>query len=332
MVTFRPAADADWGAITDVVNAARRADGADEIYTPEMFASEYPGVDMARDGVVAEAGGELIGCCIGQLRDRDGVLVADLTGAVHPTRRRQGIGTALHHRATEAAVARMAADPRPMPHELRSYALDSETGLVAMLEAEGYVPIRFGFEMRAFLTGALPDFPLPPGLEIRPVVEADHRAIFDGEEEAFQDHWGHRPPTEQDFVDLFHGPDMTPELWRVAWDGDQVAGVVVNTIHPSEVEELGINRGWLDRVSVRRPWRGRGLAKALCAVSMRELRARGMDEAWLGVDGLNPSGAVHLYEALGFHVAKRWRAFGRPVDGPAAAGWRTAGDRETIGA
>ena len=330
--TYRPASAGDWEALARVVNAARKADRADEILTAEGLASDYPAVEMERDGVVAEVAGEPVGYCIGQLRDRGGVLVADLTGAVHPAHRRRGIGSELLHQARDRAVDRMAADRRAMPHELRSYAMDSETGLVAMLEDEGFVPIRFGYEMRRFLTSPIPDRPLPAGLEIRPVAEADQRKIFDAGEEAFQDHWGHRPPTEQDFHDLFHGPDMTPELWCVAWEGDEVAGVVVNTIHPQEVEALGIRRGWLDRVSVRRPWRGRGLAKALCVESMRVLRARGMDEAWLGVDGQNPSGAVHLYEGLGFHVAKGWKAFGRPVDRPAPRGWRPAGDRATIGA
>lgn len=315
---IRPASDADWPAITAVVNAARRADGADEVYTAEMFASEHPGIVMARDAIVAEVAGEAVGYCVGQIRTRDDVLVADVTGAVHPAHRRRGIGIALLRRANDAARRQLAADPRPMRRELRSYALDSETGLVAMLEAEGYAPIRYGYEMRRFLGGPLPDHALPDGIEIRAVAAADRRAIFDAQEEAFQDHWGHRPPTEDDFRDLFNGPDVTPGLWCVAWDGDEVAGVVVNTIHGAENEALGIRRGWLDRVSVRRPWRGRGVAKALCAASMRVLRAQGMDEAWLGVDGQNPSGAVHLYEGLGFHVAKGWRAFALPVDdGPA---------------
>ena len=46
-----------------------------------------------------------------------------------------------------------------------------------------------------------------------------------------------------------------------------------------------------------------------------------MDEAWLGVDGANPTGALQLYEGLGFIVTRRWQAYGRPLDGPAPAGW-----------
>jgi ribosomal protein S18 acetylase RimI-like enzyme len=208
---------------------------------------------------------------------------------------------------------------------MRAFALDQEEGLRAQLATEGFVTIRYGFEMRRYLTGALPDHPLPSELEMRPVTPDQHRAIFHGEAEAFEDHWGNRPPEESDFQALFHGPEVDTSLWCVAWDGDQVAGVVVNTILRSENDALGIRRGWLDHVSVRRPWRGRGVAKALCAASFRVLRDRGMDEAWLGVDGSNPTGAVRLYEGLGFKVVRRWQVYGRPLEGPAPAGWQPAG-------
>ena len=330
-VTFRPAADTDWPAIASLVNAARRADGADEVRTAESLASEYGAVVMPRDAVMAEAGGRPVGYAAGQLVERDGVLVADLTGTVHPAFRRRGVGTALLRRTRDNAAARMAVDPRPLPRELRAYALDSETGLIAMLGAEGFVPVRFGFEMRRGLAGELPDHPLPAGLELRPVVEADYRAVYDADEEAFLDHWGNRPASEEDFRDKCYGPDMTPGLWCVAWDGDQVAGVVMNAIFRDENAALGIARGWLDRVSVRRPWRGRGLAKALCSAALRVLRDQGMTEAWLGVDDSNPTGAVQLYEGLGFHAVRGWKAYGRPLDRPAGPGWRSAGDRAATG-
>jgi mycothiol synthase len=331
-LAYRPATDADWPAVADVLNAARRADGADEVRTPESLASEHASLVMPRDVVIAELGGATIGYGMGQVLERSGALVAELTGAVHPAHRRRGIGTQLLRRTRDGAVAQMDADPRPLPRELRSYALDMETGVIAMLTAEGFAPIRFGYEMRRALTGELPSHAMPAGVELRPVVEADYRAIWEANEEAFLDHWGHRAATEEDFREMCYGPEVAPELWSVAWDGDQVAGVVMSAIFRDENEQLGIARGWLDRVSVRRPWRGRGLAKALCADAFRVLRQHGMNEAWLGVDGSNPTGAVKLYEGLGFTVARGWKAYGRPVDAPAPAGWQTAGDRATIGA
>ena len=178
--------------------------------------------------------------------------------------------------------------------------------------------------MRRFLTGALPVHPLPAGIEIRPVTPETERAIFVADNEAFEDHWGHREQGEGDFIARFRGPDVDTRLWRVAWDGDEVAGAVMNAIFRGENETLGVQRGWLDHVSVRRPWRGKGLAKALCAASFQALRDEGMTEAWLGVDGSNPTGALQLYEGLGFGVARRWQAFGRPLDRPAPEGWTRA--------
>ena len=329
---YRPASGADWPAIAGVVNAARRADGADEVRTPESLASEHASLVMARDVVIAEVDCAPVGYAVGQVLERSGALVAELTGAVHPAHRRRGIGTALLQRTRDGAIAVMDGDPRPLPRELRSYALDVEAGIIAMLAAEGFAPIRFGYEMRRALTGELPVHPPPRGLELRPVVEADYRAVFDANEEAFLAHWGHRPATEEDFREMCFGPEASPDLWCVAWDGDQVAGVVMNAIFAEENEQLGIARGWLERGSVRRPWRGRGLAKALCSQSFRVLREQGMAEAWLGVDGSNPTGAVALYEGLGFTVARGWKAYGRPVAAPAPSGWQSAGDRATMGA
>jgi mycothiol synthase len=329
-LSLRHATAADWPAMADAVNRARRADGVDEVRTAANLAAEYGESEtfrIARDVLIAERGGAFVGFTIGYRVARDGVLVGESWGVVVPEHRRQGIGTALFRATRDRLAAECAADDRPGPRELRSYALDQETADRALLAAQGFVPIRYGFEMRRFLAGALPERALPDGLEIRPVTEDQHRRIFQADDEAFGDHWGHRDQDETDFALRFHGPDADTSLWCVAWAGEEVAGVVENVIYREENEELGVRRGWLEHVSVRRPWRGQGVAKALCAASFRVLRDRGMDEAWLGVDGSNPTGAVQLYEGLGFGVVRRWQAYGRPLAGPAPMGWRSASDR-----
>lgn len=335
-LTFRQATPADWDAIAVLINAARRADGIDEVRTGADLAVEYADSDtfeLARDMLLAEIDGRLVGHAMGYRVVREGSLVAETGGCVHPDVRRRGIGTALHLATRARLVAECAADPRPGPREMRSYALDDELSDRGLLDAFGYVPVRYGFEMVRGLTGSLPEHPLPAGLEMRPVTEDQYRAIFDADNEAFEDHWGHRAPEEADFQARFHGPDQAPAMWCVAWDGDEVAGVVMNAIFAAENEALGIRRGWLEHVSVRRAWRGRGVAKALCAASFRVLRERGMTEAWLGVDGSNPTGALQLYEGLGFIARRRWRAYGRPLERPAPEGWTSgsAGSQGTAG-
>ncbi len=333
---FRRANRGDWAAIADIVNRANRADGVDEVHSAGSIAAEYPESEtfrVERDALLAEVDGRPIGFVAGYVVVRDGALVGETSGALVPEHRRRRIGTAMYRATRDRLAAAIEADTGPGPRELRAYALDEEVGVRSLLDANGYVPIRFGFEMRRFITGTLPDHPLPAGIELRTVAEDQYRRIWDADNEAFRDHWGHREQEEGDFIARFHGPETDTSLWCVAWDGDEVVGSVQNAIYVDENAALGITRGWLDHVSVRRAWRGRGVAKALCAASFAVLRERGMTEAWLGVDAGNPTGALALYEGLGFHVVRRWQAFGRPLDRPAPDGWRpeTTGTRTGSG-
>ena len=110
---------------------------------------------------------------------------------------------------------------------------------------------------------------LPDGLEIRPVTAADHHRIFEAEADAFKDHWGQREWIEA---------DLTRYIRRPRSRHDPVAGrpgtatrspaSSSTACRPPENEALGMNRGWLDRISVRRPWRKRGVASALIASAL----------------------------------------------------------------
>ena len=160
----------------------------------------------------------------------------------------------------------------------------------------------------------LPDAPLPPGLEIRAVEPGHLRAIFEAEVEALRDHWGEGVPTDADYqrflTDQVQGDHS---LWRVAWEGDQVAGMVRGYINAEENRTFERKRGWVESISVRRPWRRRGLARALIASTITALRERGMTEGALGVDTENPSGALRLYESCGFVAAQREAVYRRPL-------------------
>jgi mycothiol synthase len=103
--------------------------------------------------------------------------------------------------------------------------------------------------------------------------------------------------------------------WKVAWDGDQVAGMVRACIRSAENEQFGRQRGWVENISVRRPWRRRGLARALIGRHrITALRERGMTEGALGVDTENLSGALRLYESCGFVVSKREATWRKPLE------------------
>jgi ribosomal protein S18 acetylase RimI-like enzyme len=139
------------------------------------------------------------------------------------------------------------------------------------------------------------------------------RLVWEASNEAFQDHWGYIPDPWEDFKSFIDSPDYDPSLLRVAWQGDQVAGMVLSFIDKDQNEIYGRKRGYTENICVRRPWRRKGLAKALIASSLLALKERGMTEAGLGVDAENISGALHLYEFMGYRVVKRSTFYRKPL-------------------
>jgi mycothiol synthase len=308
---FRRFRDAsDWAPLADLQKAVAIADKDDEIQSPENLRIETenkPGILIARDLLIAEVDGQIVGHADGTATIRDGYPVHSLWGRVHPAWRRRGIGRAMFHWNERRARDRAAAEPEfAVPGAVfGTWASEFEPGAQALYSSEGYEIGRYAFTMIQRHVQEATAVPMPEGIEIRPVTPEQHRAIFDADDEAFRDHFEHRVPTEGDFVAVFTQPDLDTSLWQVGWDGDEVAGSVQTWIWKEENETLGTKRAWLESVSVRRPWRRRGLGRALIAASLVDLRQRGIEEALLGVDAENPTGALALYEGLGFEVKVR---------------------------
>ena len=142
------------------------------------------------------------------------------------------------------------------------------------------------------------------------------RAIWEANEEAFRDHWGHAEPTNADFERVLADADFDPSLWQVAWHpaSNQVAGVTINSIPADQNSAQHRQRGVVENLSVRRHWRKHGLGRALLVASMRALRDRGQTEVTLGVDAENISGALRLYETVGFRQIDHGIVFTKPLE------------------
>ena len=319
-LTFRrPVLPADLDELADLMNTCAAADGLDDRDDAAHLATWFANpsnFDPTRDTLLGEIGGRLL--AYGNVRwqdDNDGGRNYSAWCAIHPDLRRRGIGRALlHHqlaRIAEIAAGHELADGTE--RRVESWVYASQPDRIALLESEGFSIARYFFEMVRHDLEAIPDLPLPAGIEIRPMRPEHYRQVWDADVEAFRDHWGSLDLSDAAFQRHFGGPHFEPDLWRVAWDHDQVAGVVANEVLTAFNEQTGARRGLLAGVSVRRPWRRRGLARALVAESLRALRARGMTSATLGVDATNPHGALGVYEAAGFAVEREGRAYRRPL-------------------
>jgi mycothiol synthase len=271
------------------------------------------GFDPVADTVVAEVDGICIGYDATSWRLRDGVRTYGNEGGVLPTFRRRGLGRALFRHGEGRARTIAAGHTDDAPKSLMGWASENEAGLVALLDREGYRRVRWFFEMVRDTLDDLPEAPLPPGVELRP-VRVEHMArIMSADNEAFRDHWGHAEATAEDDARFLANPDLRRDLWSVGWAGEEVAGSVLVSVPAEENERFGRRRGWLDHVSVRRPWRGKGLATALMVASLCAMREDGLTSAGLGVDADNPTGAVGLYERLGFRVGDRASAWSKDL-------------------
>jgi mycothiol synthase len=299
--------DADYGPMADVIAAAMTADGVP--YQPtaanlriDMEANE--GSNRFRDTVLVEVDGRLVALAGVERMVRDDTPMYKIDGEVHPDYRRRGIGTWLFDWTIGRSKTRAAVEDPDAKVKLTSWIEERAVGAVALLEGAGFEPVRHFFLMRRIGLDDIPDAPMPEGLEIRPVTEDQRLAILEAENEAFRDHWGHREMTASTYTTTYSRLELDTDLWVVAWDGDQIAGVVQNWIYPDENERLG----------VRRPWRRRGLARAITAASLVRLREAGMDDAMLGVDSENANGALALYESLGFREESRAAAYRRDLE------------------
>ena len=306
----------DFVAMTEIANAARIAAGATFITTVEEMASFYAHLsncDTDRDVFTVWVGEELVG--YGRCSWHDllvGERVYQVICFVAPAWQRQGIGTAML-RTLEARIAQLAAADAVAPAAVHAEADGGNVGQKVLLEQAGYTPVRYEYVMVRPNLDDQDDAPLPPDLEIREVRPEHLRAIWEADQEAFEDHWGASRRTEEDWVEFSHNPRLDTTLWRIAWDGSQVAGQVRSFINDEENRRYGRRRGWVEHISVRRPWRRRGVARALIAASFPSLRARGMTEGALHVDAENPSGALLIYESMGFRQVSRDTVYRKPL-------------------
>ncbi|MEX0710166.1 MAG: GNAT family N-acetyltransferase [Chloroflexota bacterium] len=310
----RPADDA---VIAALVNAGNLADGIRHRLGAEQVTNwlDHPSrMDPAQDMVIAEVDGSPVAFAEGGWEpDNDGGHNYSTWGQVHPDWRRRGLGSALLRwvEARQRSVA--ATHPTNVERRLQSWAHEKEAGRIALLEGRGYHVVRNDFVMERPNLDDIPELPLPPGIELRPARVEHLRRIWETEVEVFRDHWGAIDDSEDSFERKRTDPRRDMSLWVVAWQGDELVGQVLNRIDHDANAELGMKRGWVNSVGVRRAWRKQGIGRALVAESLRVLRDAGMTTAGLGVDAENGTGALGIYQAVGFAVTETERVYRKPL-------------------
>lgn len=239
-----------------------------------------------------------------------------LAGAVVPEHRGTGVGAALLGWLVERGFDVARAQPTDAPGWLEIGASEGDRPREELYEANGFQRLRFYFEMRRPLR-ELPSTPraVATPLRIVPYDFAYDDAARAAHNEAFRDHFASHELDEETWHRWVTGHKaFRPDCSYLVFDGDEIAGYVLNSIHPDDWPGLGFTEGWTHQLGVRRPWRGRGIATVLLDLSAAAFASEGLEFAALDVDAENPTGALGLYESQGYHRDKTRVAWSRPVD------------------
>ncbi len=295
-VSWRPLEIDTVAELTELVNTLAKADGTEEFYEVEDLREELQGVgfDPVLDSVGAWQDGRLVGAgklWIAGNPGWDGKATVRIEGGVHPDYRGQGIGRQLMERL-EPRAQQLAAERHPGIEVW----LSASGGLPGasvrpLLEHRGYQLARYYHDLKRPLTGELPDASDGRVEVYRPELADVIRLAHN---EAFAEHWGSAPRNEEQWQEIVELRSFRPacSFVSLAEDGSVDAYVLASAFMAHEL--------YIGLVGTRPRARGRGLARACLAASLRAGAASGLTEVALAVDSENGSGAGRLYESMGF--------------------------------
>jgi len=229
-------------------------------------------------------------------------------GRVHPDFTRRGIGTYLMTWAENRVQQAIDRCPEGVRVAYQCGCDVNHMGTQSLFEQMSLTYYRDSWDMEIMLTEEPPPIIPPAGFNIRDYRHPDEfREVVLANEEAFKDHFGYvKKSPEQHLEQWEHlittDPYFDPTVWFVAEhiESGDIAGVSIS--RPRAWNNP--NKAYLGSLSVRRPYRRKGLASALLKHTFRQFWLRGTNTITLSVDASNVTGATELYKKAGMRVSR----------------------------
>ena len=303
----------------DLLASIVAADDDNNVMTVDDLLEDFsnPQIDFGRGSLACYDGELMVGCItIMHRSSADPVHEMRQWGGVHPAYRGRGIGTGLLEWAEAAAVPLHLERFPAKSASLGCYIQTRNTPAVELFAARDYKQSRWFHEMVRDLEADIPSRELPANVEVTgftPERAADARLVRN---ESFHDHWGSTEVTPESWAFRIGGRSFRPGLSFIAYSDGQPIAIVISHEQDGHLEKTGRRDAHIDLVGTRRPARGRGIASALVTMSLRAARAAGYGTASLSVDADSPTGAIGLYERLGFTTALTKVNAARPIYEP----------------
>lgn len=280
----------------------------------EMLAEDRPWQGLAGFATRGIAKGRMV--AFGQVVLRQpGLVECMCQGGVDPSFRRIGLGGSLV--GWQEAMARRMLEGVP-DAERAQIAMQVEAGqddLEEQLKLRGFHWARTYYELRADLS-RIPESPdLGRYMTIEawgPEWEEPARRASNRLSEL---EWGRPPLTEEQW--LTGRTAFAPEWSFVAVDrrGDRprVVGFLLASKYVQDWAALGWREGYIDQMGVLEEARSTHAVDALIIASMRAMAAGGMERIGAGLGSANHSGALAVYDYLGFVTVGQTRLYALEV-------------------
>ena len=307
-LTARPLSADDAAAVAALLAAAEQIDDTGEYPDAEDVAEWWDGwgLEPERDGLaVCDSAGVLVAhaTVMASPTFRDTFSVY-LEGRVRPDRRGEGLGRALLAWQTSRGTAVHAERHPQAPGALTVEVPGTMPSLEALVRRGGFEAERWYREMQRALTD-LPEAAPSAGVEIVPFTWDRDDEVRRAHNAAFTRHHGSSERDPESWKALFTGQrSFRPDLSRLAVIDGAVAGYVLAYVFEADTAARGSREVSLGQIGVLPPARGRGVASATIAAVLRAAVEHDCATAGLGVDSANVTGALRLYERLGFRTVR----------------------------
>ena len=311
-LTWRPVTTDDLDGLFDLIDRIQTHDAEHERLTRADLdtIAGRPWIDLAQDSLM---GVDAVGVARawGRTSFRPGdtpVVTVHLMGGVDPDWRGQGHGRRVLAWAEDRAPANVAflRGDQDLPAQIGGFVENHLTGRRHLFEAAGFTASRVFSELRLRLGADLPAPDLPDPLELVPYDDGIIERVRVAHNIAFASHWGFTAYTPETWATNTSDAAFRPELSAAIVDTSTPATPVVGFVLNSEYEHDWVGpddrEGYIEYLGVVPEWRSRGLATTLLNLAASRFTERGHPHAALGVDTDNSTGALRLYESLGYQL------------------------------
>lgn len=197
-------------------------------------------------------------------------------------------------------------DGGPAPAHIVTTVLEGDEEIGSHLVEMGFAPTRWFRELRRPLAQEIPSVDLDGFVTIEPWTTELDEAAWRAHNQAWSQGTGAGAISLEEWrsARTYFAPRWSFVALDHSGDRARVAGYLLSSRYEQDWPALGWREGYTDMLGVLGEYRTRQVAPALLTAAMRAYATDRMQYAATGVDSANPTGALDLYEELGYQPTR----------------------------